>query len=74
MLRNLSLLLLLGCSSVKAEGAYAAKFEECYQVSGTCEEYLKCWQDNQRANHRPVTGSCKGIITTTGGSDAGADR
>ena len=58
---------LVGCAAAP-DAKYTAEFERCYQVSGTCEEYLKCWQDNQRANHRPVTGSCRGVITTT---DAG---
>jgi len=58
--------MLISCVA-KAPAEYAAGFEACYQTAGTCEEYLKCWQDNQRANHRPVTGSCKG------GSDAGSD-
>jgi hypothetical protein len=66
--------LLVGCAAAKTDAEYAAGFESCYQDAGTCEDYLKCWQDNQRAAHRPVTGSCRGMITTTGGSDAGADR
>jgi hypothetical protein len=59
---------LVSCGALKTEATYAEGFERCYVDSGTCEEYLRCWQDNQRAHQRPVTGSCRG------GSDAGADR
>lgn len=56
----------ISCAA-KPDAEYAAGFENCYQVTSTCKEYLACWQKNQRDHHRPVTGSCKG------GSDAGSD-
>lgn len=69
-MRNLSVLLLVlaGCAAAKEDAAYSAGFEDCFQKATTCEAYLACWQDNQRAHHQAVTGSCKG------GSDAGTDR
>lgn len=67
-MRPILLLLLLSACAAAPDAKYTAEYERCYQVSGTCEEYLVCWQNNQRAHNRPVTGSCKG------GSDAGADR
>lgn len=55
-----TLAILVGsCAAGQADAKYAAGFEACFQTAKTCEEYLKCWQDNQRANNQPVTGSCK---------------
>lgn len=67
LLLLLSACAVLGCAT-KPDAEYAAGFENCYQVTSTCEEYLACWQANQKAHNRPVTGSCK-----HGGSDAGSD-
>jgi len=61
-MRRLSVCVLLAlvcCAGATEDAKYAVGFEACFQTAKTCDEYLKCWQDNQRAHHQKVTGSCK---------------